>query len=83
MAKRIILFDQLEGKGVPLGKTQIWRLENAGKFPKRIYVSPGRYGWVEDEVDAYIEQKIAERDEKVATKAARTNAASARRSCDG
>jgi prophage regulatory protein len=67
MAKRIITFDRLDpDKGIKLGKTQIWRNERDGKFPKRVQISPGRYGWVESEIDTYIEQKIAERDAKLA-----------------
>jgi prophage regulatory protein len=82
MAHRLIPYSALADKGIDLSKVQLWRLERAGKFPKRVRVTPGRYAWVEEEIDTHLEQKIAERDEKVA-KAARTNAASARRSCDG
>jgi prophage regulatory protein len=67
MAKRIITHDQLKPeKGINLSKLQCWRLEKRGEFPNRVYVTPGRYGWIESEIDAYIESRIALRDAKIA-----------------
>jgi prophage regulatory protein len=40
----------------------IARLEQAGKFPKRIQLGPGRVGWVEDEVQEWMRHRVAERD---------------------
>jgi prophage regulatory protein len=40
----------------------IARLEAAGKFPKRVQVGPGRVGWVDEEVEDWLKQRIAERD---------------------
>ena len=40
----------------------IARLEKAGKFPKRVRLGQGRVAWLEDEVDDWIEERIAERD---------------------
>jgi predicted DNA-binding transcriptional regulator AlpA len=31
-------------------------------FPRRVSIGASRYGYVESEIDAYIERKIAERD---------------------
>lgn len=42
---------------VQLSDTTIWRLEKAGKFPKRRQLSPGRVGWLASEVDAWIESR--------------------------
>jgi prophage regulatory protein len=42
---------------VPLSPVTIWRLEKAGKFPKRRQLSPGRVGWLASEVDAWIESR--------------------------
>jgi prophage regulatory protein len=52
----------LAAKGIAYSKPHLWRLEKAGKFPKRVMVGAGRYGYVESEIDGYIDQKIAERD---------------------
>ena len=40
----------------------IWRLEKAGKFPRRVKLGPNSVGWVSTEIDAWIEARIAERD---------------------
>lgn len=43
----------------------IARLEDEGKFPKRVRLGEGRYsrvGWVEREVYEWIEDKISARD---------------------
>ena len=38
------------------------RLEKEGKFPKRVTLGQARVAWVEDEVDAWIRQRIEARD---------------------
>ena len=40
----------------------IARLEAAGKFPKRVNLGQCRVGWVEDEIQAWMEARVAERD---------------------
>lgn len=62
MAHRLIPYETLASKCITYSKPHLWRLEKAGKFPKRVPIGAGRYGYVEAEIDAYIEQKIAERD---------------------
>lgn len=52
----------LRDRGVPYGKVQLWRLEKAGKFPKRVALSPSRIAWIESEVDAWIKKRVAARD---------------------
>lgn len=59
---RLIPYDALVSKCITYSKPHLWRLEKAGKFPKRVAIGAGRYGYVEAEIDAYIESKIAERD---------------------
>ena len=39
---------------VRLSRTTVWRLERAGKFPRRIHVSPGRVAWRESEIDDFV-----------------------------
>ncbi|MEP0324577.1 helix-turn-helix transcriptional regulator [Bauldia litoralis] len=62
MSQTLIPFETLREKGVTLCKVQIWRLEKAGKFPRRVKVSAARVAWVESEIDAYVERRIAERE---------------------
>ena len=45
-----------------LSDTTIWRLEKAGKFPRRVQITQKIVGWAEDEIDAYQQAKLAERD---------------------
>lgn len=40
----------------------IARLEAAGLFPKRVPLGPGRVGWVDEEVEGWIKERIALRD---------------------
>ena len=41
----------------------IARLEKAGKFPKRVQIGPNRVGWLETEVQEWIQQKLTDREE--------------------
>lgn len=63
MSIRLIPYEALKStKSIPYSKPHLWRLEKAGKFPRRVHISAGRYAYVESEIDAHIEKKIAERD---------------------
>ena len=46
---------------VPYSEAHIWRLEKAGKFPRRVRLGANRVGWVESEVEAWLNSKLAER----------------------
>jgi prophage regulatory protein len=59
---KLIPYEALKAKCIGYSKPYLWRLEKANKFPKRVPIGAGRYAYVEGEIDAYIEQKIAERD---------------------
>ncbi len=59
---RLIPYDQLAQMGITLSKPTLWRLERVGKFPKRVRTSPGRYAYVEAEIEAYVASLIAARD---------------------
>lgn len=56
-------------KRVGYSGQHIWRLEKAGKFPKRIRLGPQAVGWIESEINAWIKARIAERDAKLASEA--------------
>ena len=62
MARRLIPYEDLAAKGIHYSKSQLWRKEKAGTFPKRVPFGAARYAYVEDEIDALIEHAIAERD---------------------
>jgi prophage regulatory protein len=42
-------------------RMQIHRLEIAGKFPKRFRLGPNSVGWLESEIEAWIEEKAKDR----------------------
>jgi len=48
-----------------LSKSHLARLEADGKFPKRVKLTDapnGRVGWVREEVEAWIAERVAKRD---------------------
>ena len=48
--------------GVPYSFAHIARLEAAGQFPKRVRLGACRVAWVADEVQAWIDKRVATRD---------------------
>ncbi len=48
--------------GIPYTPQHIARLEAAGQFPKRVQLGPNRVAWVMSEVDAWVNERIANRD---------------------
>lgn len=61
MAKAIQSWERVQPR-VPYTRSHITRLEKAGLFPRRVRLGAGRVGWIEEEIDAWIESRIAERD---------------------
>jgi prophage regulatory protein len=62
MTVRLIPYESLKAKGVPYSKPHLWRLEKAGKFPRRVPIGAGRYAYVEREIDEHNARLVAERD---------------------
>ena len=58
--KRVLLYPKLREK---VGYSRQWlsHLEKLNLFPRRIHLGENRVGWLEDEVDAWIEARAAER----------------------
>lgn len=60
---RLISFEELgPRKGVTYSRPHIWRREREGTFPRRVKLGGNRVAWIEDEIDAWVEARIAERD---------------------
>ena len=57
---RLLRMKQVENKTGSCG-THIRRMEKAGQFPARVEISERAYGYVEEEVDAWIEERMAAR----------------------
>jgi prophage regulatory protein len=60
--QNLISYRELKARGVPYSKPHLWRLERAGKFPKRVPIGPARYGYIVSEIDDYIAALVAARD---------------------
>ena len=67
---RILDYEDLEKeKGIQFSRQWIDKLIAKGLFPRKVYIGEATVGFVEDEIDEYLEDKIAERDgEAVAQK---------------
>lgn len=53
----ILNLEQVKAK-TSLSKSTIYRIMRHWGFPKQIYLSAGRVGWIEQEVDAWIQDCI-------------------------
>jgi prophage regulatory protein len=58
---RLLRYDELKDKGVVWTRMHLDRLEKAGRFPRRVHLSQRTVGWIEDEIDAFLAAKLAER----------------------
>ena len=63
---KILSLKDLRERGILYSRVHIGRLVQAGKFPTPIKVGQNRIGWVESEIDEWLNAKIAERDAKEA-----------------
>jgi prophage regulatory protein len=59
---KLLDYEALAEKGIKFSDTHIWRLIRAGDFPKPVKIG-ARQHWSEDEIDQYIADKLAQRDE--------------------
>ncbi len=62
MPKRILRLPALMDK-VGLGRSSIYAMMAEGTFPTPIKLGERAVGWIEEEVDAWLEARIAERKE--------------------
>ncbi len=42
-----------------LSRSQVYRLQDTGEFPRSIRLSANRVGWIESEIETWIAQTIA------------------------
>lgn len=54
--KRIIRLPEVANR-VGLSRTRIYELERAGKFPKRRHIADRATGWIESEIDEFIDSR--------------------------
>lgn len=48
--ERFLLWEDLQPITRGLSRTTVWRMQQRGEFPSPIRISPGRVGWVRDEI---------------------------------
>jgi prophage regulatory protein len=48
-------------RGITYTRQHLYRLEAAGKFPKRVKLGDRAIAWVESEIDEHLEKIVAER----------------------
>ena len=58
--EKFIMLPQVQ-EIVPYSASHLWRLERAGQFPKRIRLGGNRVAWLQSEVSAWVEGKLASR----------------------
>ena len=63
---RLLTFPDLGSRGVPYTRVHIYRLEQQGRFPRRVRLGENRVGWVESEIEGWLQDRIAERDREAA-----------------
>ena len=60
---KILRFPELKQiKGIPWSSVHIRRLEKAERFPGRVNLAEATVGWIEAEVDDWLEQRVKARD---------------------
>ena len=57
---RMLTFKEVAER-TSLPRTMIWRRRRAGDFPEPIQLTPGRIGWPEEEIDAWLAERAAAR----------------------
>lgn len=64
---KLLTLEQLHERGIPWTRQSIFRLVEQKKFPApiKLNIAPtGAIVWLEDEIDAWLATRIAERDAK-------------------
>ncbi len=62
---RILSYEDLKDKGIKFSRQWIVQLIKAGKFPRSVKLGESHVGFIEEEIDAWIEGLIQQRDEAV------------------
>jgi prophage regulatory protein len=61
MAPKILSKADLKAMGIDFNNSTIWRKTKAGKFPKPVKIG-NRNGWVDSEINEWVQGLVAERD---------------------
>ena len=58
--------DDLRARGIRWSRQHVDRMVKAGEFPAPVKLGAGTNAWLESEIDAWIETRAAERENKSA-----------------
>lgn len=58
---KYLCFSDLADKGIKYSRTSLARKEKEGSFPKRVPISESRVGWIEAEIEAWMAERAASR----------------------
>jgi prophage regulatory protein len=61
---RILSYNDLRARGIRFSRQWILKLQKAGKFPQAVRLGEASTGFVESEINKWVEDLIAERDKK-------------------
>lgn len=59
---RLLSPEDLKARGIPFARSQRDELIKLNKFPKPVKIGLRKNAWIESEIDAWIQQRIEERD---------------------
>ena len=59
---QVILRSAAVERSIGVSRVTLWRWVKAGRFPKPVQLGPQAVGWLEHEIDAWLEARAAERD---------------------
>ncbi|HMF24410.1 MAG TPA: AlpA family phage regulatory protein [Pseudolabrys sp.] len=62
--RRLLDYQALRERGIPWSRVHIARLEAARKFPLHIELGENSIAWFEDEIDSFLEEKAAAREQR-------------------
>ncbi len=65
MAKRLLRRKQVQER-IGLSRSELYRLMGLGRFPRSVPLGERARAWVEEEIDAWILERIAARDKAAA-----------------
>jgi prophage regulatory protein len=61
MKFRFESYPDLRDRGITYSRPQLWRMEKAGRFPKRVKLNGLRVVWMTEEIDAWQAAQVAAR----------------------
>ena len=59
---KICSYDYLAKCGINASRSSLLRWEKEGRFPARVRLGPHLIGWVQQEIDEYLEQLAVDRE---------------------